>query len=593
MRQLYTKWGKNLDTDNVLQEYPRPVLVRSSFISLNGEWEYAFTKDFRKPLSYDGKIIVPFSPESLLSNVGRQLMPDEYLWYRKYFTPDNAYLPKTGRRLILHFGAVDQSCIVYINGRKAAVHSGGYLPFKTDISSYIREGRNELIVAVRDLSDTSYHSRGKQRLKRGGMFYTAQSGIWQSVWMETVPASYIEHIETIPDPENKALTVRVTANGITDTSRPDLVVEVYNASLYTDQAFSAGGDSPGPETDVIATQTGKAGCGIVLHIPEPVLWTCDTPYLYYFTVRMGEDAVQSYFAMRTFSIKKDATGIPRFCLNGTPLFLNGVLDQGYWPDGLYTAPSDQAVIFDLIKMKQAGFNMVRKHVKIEPQRWYYHCDRLGLIVWQDMVNGGGGYKYWLVTYLATILSSWRNVHIKDSHTRLLARSSKAGQSEFIKEMKETVRLLKGHPSIAVWVIFNEGWGQFRTKELTQIVKKEDPHRLIDSASGWFDQQCGDFKSVHNYFFPFKVKPEKERAFVLSEIGGYTYRENGHCSCDARYGYKDYKSRQTLNHDFRKLMRETKKLIPEGLCAAVYTQWTDIEDEINGVYTCDREIRKID
>ena len=599
MKQLYTRWGRNLDPQNVLQEYPRPLLKRSSYINLNGYWDYAFTKEFKKPQEYDGQILVPFSPETVLSGVCRQLKPDEYLWYRRTFTLERWNAGKNGRRLILHFGAVDQACAVYINGKKAARHTGGYLPFETDITALVRDGENELTVAVKDLSDTSYHARGKQRLERGGMFYTAQSGIWQTVWMEEVPENYITNIEAEPVFEKGTVRIRVSASENLQTVHP-VKIQIRQAGLYTDGNDRAEVLNTDPMADNVSSEpshrqmcsiSGIPGNWIEIPIPDIRLWTCETPYLYFFTVTMGEDFAESYFAMRKFSVEKDEKGIPRICLNGKVHFQNGVLDQGYWPDGLYTAPSDEAMIFDITEMKKSGFNMVRKHIKIEPQRWYWHCDRFGLIVWQDMVNGGEAYRYWFVTYLATVMS-WRGITIKDTHPWLLARRDKAGRAEFVREMRETIRLLKGHPGICTWVIFNEGWGQFQTEELTRIAREEDPARLIDAASGWFDQGCGDLQSVHNYFFRLKVHPEKERAAVLSEIGGHTYREPGHSACEELYGYGACRDKESLGESYRELTEKVQKLIPQGLCASVYTQWTDIEEEINGVYTWDREVKKI-
>lgn len=601
MKQLYTRWGRELDPQNVLPEYPRPLLRRSSYTNLNGYWDYAFTRKFKIPEKYDGQILVPFSPEAVLSGVSRQLMPDEYLWYRRIFIIEGWNGRKSGRRLILHFGAVDQACAVYVNGQRAARHTGGYLPFEADITQLVRDGENELIVAVKDLSDTSWHARGKQRLERGGMFYTAQSGIWQTVWMEEVPETYIQTIESVTDPDAGTVRIRVTAaenskyegtevktSGHQEGDRASglpVQVQIHRPGLYTDSCeYSV-------DEEILCSGIGSAGEWIEIAIPDIMLWTCETPYLYFFTVTMGEDRVESYFAMRRFSVEKDEKGIPRICMNGEVQFQNGVLDQGYWPDGLYTAPSDEAMIFDITEMKRCGFNMVRKHIKIEPQRWYWHCDRLGIVVWQDMVNGGEAYRYWFVTYLATVMS-WRNIKIKDSHPWLLARRERTGRTEFVREMKETIRLLKGHPSICTWVIFNEGWGQFQTKELTRIAREADPDRLIDPASGWFDQGGGDLQSVHNYFFRLKVRPEKERAAVLSEIGGHTYREPDHSACEELYGYGACRDKEALGRAYRELTKKVKKLIPQGLCASVYTQWTDIEEEINGVYTWDREVRKI-
>ena len=601
MKQLYTRWGRELDPQNVLPEYPRPLLRRSSYTNLNGYWDYAFTRKFKIPEKYDGQILVPFSPEAVLSGVSRQLMPEEYLWYRRIFIIEGWNGRKSGRRLILHFGAVDQACAVYVNGQRAARHTGGYLPFEADITQLVRDGENELIVAVKDLSDTSCHARGKQRLERGGMFYTAQSGIWQTVWMEEVPETYIQTIESVTDPDAGTVRIRVTAaennkyegtevktSGHQEGDRASglpVQVQIHRPGLYTDSCeYSV-------DEEILCSGISSAGEWIEIAIPDIMLWTCETPYLYFYTVTLGEDQAESYFAMRRFSVEKDEKGIPRICMNGEVQFQNGVLDQGYWPDGLYTAPSDEAMIFDITEMKRCGFNMVRKHIKIEPQRWYWHCDRLGIVVWQDMVNGGGAYRYWFVTYLATVMS-WRNIKIKDSHPWLLARRERTGRTEFVREMKETIRLLKGHPSICTWVIFNEGWGQFQTKELTRIARKADPDRLIDPASGWFDQGGGDLQSVHNYFFRLKVRPEKERAAVLSEIGGHTYREPDHSACEELYGYGACRDKEALGRAYRELTKKVKKLIPQGLCASVYTQWTDIEEEINGVYTWDREVRKI-
>ncbi len=589
MKQLYTKWGRALDREHVLKEYPRPHMVRDSYLNLNGEWEYAFTEKFCKPDEYEGRILVPFSPESVLSGVDRQLQPDEYLWYRRMFliSQEGQSQDRCCRRL-LHFGAVDQSCVVFINGRQAARHTGGYLPFEADITAFLRPGENEIMLAVKDLSDTSYHARGKQKLARGGMFYTAQSGIWQTVWMEEVPEKYIQNVQAEPDFD--AGKVRITVKADADVPVEILVrkPKVYNSPMCSPSDVT---DLEMEELQVWGHAWGMPGEKIEVSLSEVCPWTCEEPYLYYFTVIMGDDRVESYFAMRTFTIESDRAGIPRICLNHKVQFQKGVLDQGYWPDGLYTAPSDEAFIFDIQSMKDTGFNMMRKHIKIEPQRWYYHCDRMGMVVWQDMVNGGGKYKPWFVTYAATVLS-WRNWKIKDIYTKFLARQNKAGRLEFVKEMKETVELLKGHPCIAAWVIFNEGWGQFQTEDMTEIMRKQDPSRLIDQASGWFDQGGGDLQSLHNYFFKLRIKPEKRRATVLSEFGGYSLRQEGHSACLTQYGYGIYTDKRLLNKAYKKLDKEVEELIPEGLCASVYTQLSDVEEEVNGVFTFDREVRKI-
>lgn len=590
--------GKNLDRDHVLEEYPRPLLMREDYQILNGWWDYAFTIDYKQPQQYEGRILVPFSPETALSGVGRQLKPDEYLWYRRNFDLPGWDREKGQNRILLHFGAVDQSCEVRINGHKVKRHTGGYLPFEVDISRYAQESANELIVAVKDLSDTSYHSKGKQKLNAGGMFYTAQSGIWQTVWLEKVPETYIKEIKTVPDIEKKIIRIKVSSSYSTDKKNVDklsrnlpIEIKIRKPGLYPDPVVKPSQISTEDmlETAVLAV----SDKWIEIPIESISLWNCETPYLYYFEVKLGDDRAISYFAMRKFSLEtKVHEEFLRICLNGEVQFQNGVLDQGYWPESLYTPPSDAAMIFDIQEMKKTGFNMVRKHLKIEPQRWYYHCDRLGIVVWQDMVNGGSYYKHWFVTYGATLLS-WLRIPMRDVYPRLLSREAKAGRLEFIREMKETIRLLGNHPSIAAWVIFNEGWGQFQTEDMTRIVRRLDPNRLIDQASGWFDQGGGDFSSLHNYFFKLFIRPERERASVLSEFGGYSYREPGHCAKEKLYGYGICKNKKDLEKRFLERWSGVRNLIPQGLSASIYTQWTDVEEEVNGVFTYDREVRKIE
>lgn len=598
MEQLYTRWGKNLDRDHVLEEYPRPLLMREDYQILNGWWDYAFTIDYKQPQQYEGRILVPFSPETALSGVGRQLKPDEYLWYRRNFNLPGWEREKGQNRILLHFGAVDQSCEVRINGHKVKRHTGGYLPFEVDISRYAQESANELIVAVKDLSDTSYHSKGKQKLNAGGMFYTAQSGIWQTIWLEKVPETYIKEIKTVPDIEKKIIRIKVSSSYSTDKKNVDklsrnlpIEIKIRKPGLYPDPVVKPSQIST---EDMLETAVqAVSGKWIEIPIESISLWNCETPYLYYFEVKLGDDRAISYFAMRKFSLEtKVHEEFPRICLNDEVQFQNGVLDQGYWPESLYTPPSDAAMIFDIREMKKTGFNMVRKHLKIEPQRWYYHCDRLGIVVWQDMVNGGSYYKHWFVTYGATLLS-WLRIPMRDVYPRLLSREAKAGRLEFIREMKETIRLLGNHPSIAAWVIFNEGWGQFQTEDMTRIVRRLDPNRLIDQASGWFDQGGGDFSSLHNYFFKLFIRPERERASVLSEFGGYSYREPGHCAKEKLYGYGICKNKKDLEKRFLERGQGVRNLIPQGLSASIYTQWTDVEKEVNGVFTYDREVRKIE
>ena len=596
MEQLYTRWGENLDTEHVLPEYPRPQLIRNSYQNLNGYWEYAFTRKYKVPDCYEGKILVPFSPETVLSGVGKQLQPDEYLWYHRTFRLDSERLgekerffqeKKPGkRRILLHFGAVDQACRVWIDGKCIGGHTGGYLPFELDITDALNqeEKEHEILVAVKDLTDTSYHARGKQKRKAGGMFYTAQSGIWQTVWLECVPENYVKRVEAVPDMERSSIRIRIH----TDRSRHrrSLPVEI---KIHQPQILQTSAEVV---EDIRMITSGYSEDWIEVPVEAPKVWTCEEPWLYYFDVKMENDEIRSYFAMRQFTLEKDENKLPRICLNGRVQFQEGVLDQGYWPESLYTAPTDEAMIFDIKEMKKTGFNMVRKHLKIEPDRWYYHCDRLGIVVWQDMVNGGGKYKHWFVTYLATLMS-WCKIPMKDIYSGLLSRRNKAGRLEFVREMKETIELLKNHPCICTWVIFNEGWGQFQTNDMTKIVRSLDPTRLIDQASGWFDQGGGDFSSLHNYFFRLFIRPEERRASVLSEYGGYSYREEGHTACPKLYGYgSTCKSKTELNKRYQNRRKKALELIPKGLCATVYTQWTDVEEEVNGVYTYDRVIKKI-
>lgn len=599
MEQLYTRWGRDLDPENLPDIYPRGLLQRGSWISLNGYWDYSIVPAIQgkndaqrgypawaakciRPKKYDGKILVPFSPESVLSGVNRQLKPGEILWYHRILPEVH---PKSfGRRLLLRFGAVDQSCVVFLNGEQVGRHMGGYLPFDLDITDRYVEGEvNELVVKVRDVSDTSFHAKGKQMLKRGGMFYTAVSGIWQTVWMEEVPEEHIEEIEIVPEPDADLVHITVHAN-----AQQVVKLCIDEPSLYINENYSQMADAL-VEKIFVAGTTNEC---ITVRIPKAHLWTCEKPWIYNVEAQMGSDYATSYFAMRTVTIEKDEEGIPRICLNHEKLFLRGILDQGMWPDGLYTPPSDEAILFDLRGMKAAGFNMVRKHAKIEPDRWYYHCDHLGLLVWQDIVNGGEPYHMNYVTYAAA-LRSWMGLRTTDTDAVKLARQSDAGKEEFRQEIAETARTLKGHPSVFAWTLFNEAWGQFETKACTEILRNADPERLIDSASGWFDQNCGDFRSVHYYYLTFSVKPEKERAFVLSEFGGLPYRIREHAASRKLYGYgKKFKDEESLTIAYNKLIDRMKGYESEGLCAYVYTQWTDIEDEVNGLYTYDREILKI-
>lgn len=583
--QLYTEWGSMIDPNNVLAEYPRPQLKRGNYTILNGYWNYNITKDHIKPVKYDGKILVPFSPESILSGVNRQLQPGEILWYER---PLIIHEKRPGKRLILNFGAVDQECEVLINYRSIKHHVGGYLPFSVDITDYVEDGGNLLTVKVMDASDTSYHSRGKQKLDRGGMFYTAQSGIWQTVWMEWVPETYIESLSITPLVDESIVRVTINLNQAVKSVGKTRGLKSGSKSnqeiMFRVDVFDKG-------TRIQSVRSKDSTIDIPMK--NFTYWSPENPYLYNLVIWAGEDVVESYFGMRKVELKKDENGITRIFLNNKPYFQNGLLDQGYWPDGLYTAPSDEAMIFDIKKAKELGFNMLRKHIKIEPLRWYYHCDRLGMLVWQDMVNGGGKYNQLIVGYLPTLFP-WTAGLLNDKHYSLFARKSKEGREEWLAECEESVKHLYNSPSIVVWVPFNEAWGQFDANKVTDLIRSLDATRLIDQASGWYDQKGGDFKSIHNYFHPLKYERDKhDRAVVLSEFGGYACYVKDHSFSPFVYGYRIYVDTNQLEETLHKLYDEDiKRLKEEGISAVVYTQLSDVEDEVNGLLTYDRKVCKL-
>lgn len=556
---MKTRWGRELDPNNVLSEYPRPQLVRDSYLNLNGYWDYGSRGTDETPTAYDGRILVPFSPESELSGVNRTLTPTEFLFYRRRITlPDDFHRG----RLLMHFGAVDQIADVYLNGRHLKRHVGGFTPFSVELTDDWKEGEeNELVVRVVDTTDTSYHSRGKQKTQRGGIWYTPQSGIWQTVWLESVPEAYIHGLRIIPDFDMKTVEIRADSDGDYAVS-----IELEGQKI-----------------------TGKSNQVVTIPLPGFEPWTPETPKLYDFTVRLGDDCVKSYFAMRKYSVEKGTDGIPRFFLNGEPYFMNGLLDQGYWSDGMLTAPSDEALIADLELTKELGFNMLRKHIKVEPLRWYYHCDRLGILVWQDMINGGGRYSLPLIS-----IPVFFRFPLSDRFHGLFARGSADSRAQYRAELDELLVHLQNVPSIAVWVPFNEGWGQFDARATTEHVRSVDPTRLVDSASGWYDQRCGDFASFHIYFKPYAYKPDSHgRAVALTEFGGYNLRIQGHAYNEKDFGYKRLASAEELAEWLRKLYRdEVIPAIRGGLSAAIYTQLSDVEDELNGLVTYDREVVKL-
>ena len=566
-----------------LAEYPRPAMRRDSCEILNGPWQYAITQTAEHPAAWQGSILVPYSPEAPASGVGRTLQPGQWLHYHRLFAPPAG----EGGRVLLHFGAVDYACAVQVNGHLAGGHRGGYWPFTLDITDLLNgTGRNSLWVAVQDPTGHGTQARGKQTLKPGGMFYQAQSGIWQTVWLERVPDNYIQTLTVTPDYDARTVTVRV------HTAKPGGAVNLW--AMVRAGGVTIAEDWGSDEAD----QDGE----VTLNIPEEHFfpWSPDTPFLYDLTVgtNQGEEAefdtVHSYFALRKWSCAPDAHGVLRFCLNDKPILLNGLLDQGYWPEGLYTPPSDAAVERELSEVKALGFNLLRKHAKIEPQRWYYHCDRLGLIVWQDIVNGGSAYNLWFVTYLTNVLQPLlRRFPDGKACRRLLSRAKPAGREEYAHELADTVQALRCHPCIACWVPFNEGWGQFDAGKAVQALRTLDGTRLVDEASGWFDQGGGDVHSLHNYFYPLRIRPQK-RTVALSEYGGIAWPMPGHEPPHKTYGYGTAKDRQELTARYKKL--QLKTVLPQlekGLSALVYTQLTDVEDEVNGLFTYDRAAVKPD
>ena len=565
---MLTSWGEALDREHPLPEYPRPQLRRNSYLNLNGIWEYAITKTAEKPAAMQGEIVVPFSPETPLSGVGHILQPDEYLWYRRSVTLPEGFF--RGGRLLLHFGAVDQCCTVWVNGRKAGSHTGGYLPFALDVTELIEGDAFTLELRVTDPTDTGSLSRGKQRLKNTGIWYTPQSGIWQTVWMECVPENYLRSLRITPKPEENAVHIRLEADD------PAMAA----VTICRDGGIIAEG-----QTDENGEST------LTIPAEELRLWSPEEPFLYDVAITLaGGDKVESYFGMRAFGIGKDEKGLPRLLLNGKPYFQNGLLDQGYWSDGYYTAPSDEALIHDIAEMKRLGFNMLRKHIKVEPLRWYYHCDRLGMLVWQDMMNGGESYSP-----LSIYVFSNLGLRVKDDRYRYFSRSDEAGRTHYYEELGQMIDLLYNTVSLAMWVPFNEGWGQFDALKATEFIRERDDTRPIDHASGWYDQGGGDIKSIHWYFRPYhhKQPPKEQRPICLTEYGGYNCAVPGHCWGEgAEFGYKKIADPMEFNRAFQKLMEE--QIIPakeRGLAAAVYTQVSDVEGERNGLLTYDRKVCK--
>lgn len=563
MNQLYTLWGEKIKSNNVLQEYPRPHMQRDSYMNLNGYWKYAISET-EEIHTYDGEILVPFSPESVLSGVNRTVTPNDYLFYHREINLPNNFMRD---RLILHFGAVDQICELWVDDQYVGKHIGGFTAFHFDITEYITSDSFSLTLRVQDLTDTSYHQTGKQRLQRGGIWYTPQSGIWQTVWLESVPNQYIQSVTVTSLFDKQQICVALDKS----TSGP---VEV---SVYYDQIL---------EAKVISEQD-----VIILTLQNFHPWTPETPNLYDINITFHSDHIQSYIGMRHIERKKDSQGIYRLYLNHHPYFQLGVLDQGYYPDGLLTPPSDEAMVYDIQKMKDMGFNMLRKHIKIAPARWYYHCDRLGMLVWQDMINGSERKDIILHGVLAHL-----GIHLADHRYSFFGRNNKLGREQFLLELQEMIHQLRSFTSIVTWVPFNEAWGQFNAKQAEEIIKKIDDTRLIDHASGWADQWSGDYHSRHTYFtkIKFRKKDARKRILALTEFGGYSLPIKEHIfNNDKIFGYKKYSSVADFEVAYRQLHQT--QVIPQidnGLSVLVYTQLSDVEDEVNGLITYDRKVDKL-
>ena len=586
---LWTPWGEKIAAgqgDLPPASHPRPQLERDAWTSLDGWWECAFvhaedagdTWRLATPPA-DGwlPIRVPFSPEAPLSGVGRQLQPSELLWYRRTFEAPEL---SASERLVLHFEAVDWACAVYVNGVPVCEHVGGYLPFSADVTDALRPGANHLALCVFDPSDAGTQLRGKQRLERGGIWYTAQSGIWQDVWYEVVPSVRVTSLEVdarVRGGEGElVLRARVTGGGTLIARLLDGGREVARASVRT-----AGGRE----------------LRLRLDVAEPHLWRPSDPHLYDIELAFGTDLVRSYCGFRSVEVRPDGAGVRRVHLNGKALFLRGVLDQGYWPDGLMTAPSEAAFVRDILAAREMAFNLLRMHLKVESRRFYALCDRLGILVWQDMVSGGGAYDPWHTSYLPTLLrASWGLVSDEGpSSARRLSADDPRYRREWREACEGTIRLLRGHPCVVGWTLFNEGWGQFDARGACEDVRALDPTRLVTASSGWYDRLCGDVRSVHNYFRPLAVwrDPAREpRAFVISEFGGVSWSVPGHVSLETSYGYEAAGDGPEFAREVRGLLDRALALRERGLAGYVYTQLSDVEEETNGILTYDRRVNKL-
>ena len=560
--KIRTPWAEQIDVNNVWKEYPRPIMERTAWKNLNGLWSYAVKpKGEAQPTKWDGEILVPFCIESSLSGVGKTLGDMNELWYNRTFTVPAQWKKQN---VLLHFGAVDWKADVWVNDVKVGSHTGGYVPFSFDITQALKAGENKLTVRVWDPTDRGYQPRGKQVCNPDGIWYTPVSGIWQTVWLEPVAPMHIENLRILPNVDANTVTVTVQKS----VECPAMMAEV--------KVLDGG--------KLVAAARGINNEPVEVRMPEnPKLWSPDSPFLYDLEVTIYKDgkpvdSVKSYAAMRKISTKRDDNGIVRMQLNNKDLFQFGPLDQGWWPDGLYTAPSYEAMIFDIDKTKEWGFNMIRKHIKVEPAAWYTYCDRKGIIVWQDMPSGDRNPEWQMHQYF----------------TGTELKRSAESEACYRKEWKEIMDFLYSYPCICTWVPFNEAWGQFKTPEIAEWTKQYDPSRLVNPASGGNFYHCGDIVDLHNYPGPRMYLYDGERANVLGEYGGIGLALEGHLwQPDRNWGYVQFKNPKEVTDEYVKFGNELLKYIKQGFTAAVYTQTTDVEIEVNGVMTYDRKVMKMD
>ena len=559
--KIKTQWAEQVNPKSVLPEYPRPLMERSEWQNLNGEWEYAIKPVGEvEPASFDGNILVPFAVESSLSGVQKEVGEKNELWYKRSFTVPAKW---KGKDVMLNFGAVDWKAEVFVNDVLVGSHKGGYTPFSFNITPFLKgSGAQKLVVRVWDPSDKGYQPIGKQTFNPQGIWYTSVTGIWQTVWLEPVASNHITAVKSISNVDANALNVTVGASTPCVTS----IVEV--------KLLDKGA--------VVASAKGVQGQELRLGVKNPTLWSPENPYLYDMSITLSQngkviDQVKSYTAFRKISVEKDKNGILRMCLNNKPLFHYGPLDQGWWPDGLYTAPTDEALLYDIKKTKEWGFNMIRKHVKVEPARWYYHCDKEGILVWQDMPSGDMGNRW--------------EPHKYNGGTD--KERSVESVANYYQEWKEIMDLGVSHPSIVVWVPFNEAWGQFDTEKVVAWTKAYDPSRLVNPASGGNHRPCGDILDLHNYPGPDMFLFDAQRVTVLGEYGGIGLPLENHLWWNKRnWGYIQFKNSDEVTAEYVKYANELKGFVKRGFSAAVYTQTTDVEGEVNGLMTYDRKVIKI-